>query len=173
MRLGIMPHHCSADSPPLCDAMRRGQQPPCGTVPPTPVRLAPRALEKGQWNPRRDNTQLLCTCVGRRRDVRPVGAVTSVAIGPVRPSRPLHHHTQCCGTCGDRTPPRHPLYLVRPPVNDTLEPTRGRRPDERPLCRHPRSHSYTGTGRAMTPHQKRDLPGQPSTPWHYTPCLYS
>jgi hypothetical protein len=38
MRLGIMPRQCSADSPPLCDTVRHGQQPPRGTVPPTPVR---------------------------------------------------------------------------------------------------------------------------------------
>jgi hypothetical protein len=168
-----MPRHCSADSPPLCDAVRRGQQLPRGTVPPTPVRPAPRALEKGRWNPRTDNTQLLCTRAGRRRDVRPVGAVTSVAIGPVRPSQPLHHHTRRFGTCGDRTPPRQPLYLVRPPVKGTLEPARGRRPDESPLRHHPRSRFCTGTRRAMTPHQKRDSPGQPSTPWHCTPCLYT
>jgi hypothetical protein len=30
-----MPRHCSTDSPPLCDAVRHGQQPPRGTVPPT------------------------------------------------------------------------------------------------------------------------------------------
>jgi hypothetical protein len=59
------------------------------------------------------------------------------------PSRPLHHHTQRCGARGDRTPPRQPLCFVRPPVN-TLEPTRGRRPDERPLRHHPRSRSCMG-----------------------------
>jgi hypothetical protein len=168
-----MPRHCSADSPPLCDAVRSGQQPPRGTSPPTPVRLAPRALEKGRRKPQRENTQLLCTCAGWRRDVRPVGAVTSVAIGPVRPSWPLNHHTRRCGTCGDKTPPRQPVYLVRPPVNGTHEPARGRRPDERPLHHHPRSRSCTGTGRATTPHQKWDSPGQPSTPCHCTSCLYT
>jgi hypothetical protein len=34
-------------SPPLCDAVRHGQQPPRGTVPTTPVRPAHRTLEKG------------------------------------------------------------------------------------------------------------------------------
>jgi hypothetical protein len=72
-------------SPPLCDAMWRGQQPPRGTVPPTHVRPAHRTLEEGRWNPRRDDTRLLRTRTGRHRDVRPVGAVTSVAISPVRP----------------------------------------------------------------------------------------
>jgi hypothetical protein len=110
-----MPRHCPADSPPLCDAVWHGQQPPRGTVPPTPVRPARRTLEKGRQNPRRGDTQLLCAHAGHRRDARPVGAVTSVAIGPERPSRPLHHHTRCCGTCGDRTPPRQPLCLVRLP----------------------------------------------------------
>jgi hypothetical protein len=73
-------------SPPLCDTVRRGQQPPRGTVPPTPIRPAHRSLEKGRRNPRRDDARLLRASTGRRRDVRPVGAVTSVAIGPVRPS---------------------------------------------------------------------------------------
>jgi hypothetical protein len=31
-----MPRHCSADSPPLCNTMRHGQQPPRGTAPPLP-----------------------------------------------------------------------------------------------------------------------------------------
>jgi hypothetical protein len=146
-----MPRHCSADSPPLCDTVWRGQQPPRGTVPPIPVRPARRTLEKGRQNPRRGDAQLLCAHAGQRRDVRPVGAVTSVAIGPVRPSRPLHHRTRRCGTCGDRTPPRQPLCLLRPPVNGTLEPACGRRRDEHPLRRHPRSCSCTGTGCATTP----------------------
>jgi hypothetical protein len=78
-------------SPPLCDAVRRGQQPPRGTVPPTPVRPAHCSVEKGWWNPRRDDARLLRASTGRRRDVRPVGAVTSIAIGPVQPSPPPRH----------------------------------------------------------------------------------
>jgi hypothetical protein len=92
-------------SPPLCDAVRRGQQQPHGTVPPTPVRLTRRTLEEGQRSPRREDEQLLRTRKGLRRDIKPVGAVTSVAIGPVRPppssptpSRPLHHHPRRCGS---------------------------------------------------------------------------
>jgi hypothetical protein len=46
---------------------------------------------------------------------------------------------------GDRTSPRLLLCLVRPPVNGTLEPARGRRPDKQPLHHHPRSCSCTGT----------------------------
>jgi hypothetical protein len=44
---------------------------------------------------------------GQRRDIGPAGPVTSVAIGPVRPSPPsptpsraLHHHPQHCGGTG-------------------------------------------------------------------------
>jgi hypothetical protein len=170
-----MTSHCSADSPPLCDAMRCGQQLPRGTVPPTPVRPALRTLEKGQRNPRRDDTQLLCTCTGRHHDVRPVGAVTFVAIGPVGPSRPLHHQARRCGTCGDKTPPRQPLCLVQPHVSGTLESSCGRHLNEQPLC-HPlprRSRSQRRTGHAVTHHQKLDSPGQPSNPWHCTPYLHT
>jgi hypothetical protein len=129
-------------SPPLCDAVRRGQQPPRGTVPPTPVRPAPRTLEKGRWNPRRGDTRLLRARTGRRRDVRPVGAVTFVAIIPVRPSPPPRRHPGHCITipdaveaCDDGTPPRQPPCLVRPHVNGTLESSRGQPLNEQPLRR--------------------------------------
>jgi hypothetical protein len=45
-------------SPPLCDAVRHGQQQPRGTAPPTPVRLARRTLEKGRRSPRREDERL-------------------------------------------------------------------------------------------------------------------
>jgi hypothetical protein len=96
-----MPRHCSADSLPLCDTVRRGQQPPCGTIPLTPVRQAHRTLEKGRWNPRRDDARLLCARTRRRRDVRPAGGVTSVAISPVRPSPPSQRHPGHCITIPD------------------------------------------------------------------------
>jgi hypothetical protein len=73
---------------------------------------------------------------GLHRDVRPTGTVFSVAVSPVRPSPPLQRHARYCddipnavGAHGDRTSPRLPLYLVRTPVDDTLEPAHGRRPD--------------------------------------------
>jgi hypothetical protein len=145
-------------SPPLCDAVPRGQQPPRGTVPPTLVRPAHCTLEKGRRNPRRDDARLLHARTGRRRDVRPVGAVTSVAISPVRPSLPPRRHPDHCVTirdvveaCGDGAPPRQPLCLVRPHVNGTLESSRGRPLNEQPLHHPPRSHSWTRTGHAMTP----------------------
>jgi hypothetical protein len=69
---------------------------------------------------------------GQHRDVRPAGPVTSVAIGPVRPSPPSPRHTDHCITfpdaveaCDDGTPPhqllcprttsrqRHPRVLTR------------------------------------------------------------
>jgi hypothetical protein len=137
-------------SPPLCDAVRCGQQPPRGTVPPTPVRrTAPSkkdggtlegmthnysapardgAVTSGQWERSPPSPSALCDHP-RHRDAIP----------------PLRHHTRRCGTCGDRTPPRQPLCLVRPPVDGTLELARGQRPDEHPLRHHPRSRSCTGT----------------------------
>jgi hypothetical protein len=96
-----MPRHCSADSPPLCDAVRHGQQPPRGTLPPTPVRTAHRTLEKGRRNPRKDDARLLRARIGRCHDVRPVGAVTTVAISPVRPSPPPRRHPGHCITIPD------------------------------------------------------------------------
>jgi hypothetical protein len=96
-----LPTPMARPSPPLCDAMRRGQQPPRGPVPPTPIRPAHCTLEKGRWNPGRDDARLLCACTGRCRDVRPVGAVTSAAISPVRPSPPPQHHPGHCITIPD------------------------------------------------------------------------
>jgi hypothetical protein len=117
---------------------------------------------------------------GQRRDVGTAGPVTSIAIGPVRPSPPsptpsraLHHHSQHCGGRGDKTPPRRLLCATWPPVSRTLEPMYGRHPNRRSLQRHPRSHSWTDTGHAMTPRQMQDSPGRPSTPQRCTPCLYT
>jgi hypothetical protein len=99
-----------------------------------------------------------CVYTRLRRDVGPVGAVIPVAVSPVRPSPSLQHHAAHCndipdtvGAHGDGTSPSLPLCLVRTPVDGTLEPARRRRPDSRPLHRHPRSHSCLGTGRATTP----------------------
>jgi hypothetical protein len=95
------------------------------------------------------------------------------------PRRPQHHPDHCitipdaAGACGDKTPPRRLLCLVRPHVNGTLESLHGRPPNRRPLRRHPRSRSWTRTGRSMTPRQMRDSPGRPSTPRRCTPCLYT
>jgi hypothetical protein len=54
---------------------------------------------------------------GQRCDVGLAGQVTSVTIGPVRPSppspmpsRPLHHHPDAVEACGDETPLRQLLY---------------------------------------------------------------
>jgi hypothetical protein len=157
-----MPRHCSADSPPLCDTVQHGQQPPRGTVPPTPVRPAHRTLEKGRRNPRREDARLLCARTGRRRDVRPVGVVTSVVIGPVRPSPPPRHHPRHCNTIpdvvgvrGDKTPPRWLLCPLWPPVSCTLESAHGQRLNGRFQHRHPRSRPWTDTGHSTTLRQSK------------------
>jgi hypothetical protein len=120
-----------------------------------------------------DYTGLCC-------DIRPAGTVFSVAVNPVRPSPPLQRHAGYCDDIpnaveahGDRTSPRLPLYLVRTPVDGTLEPARGRRPDNQHLRHYPRSRSCTGTGHATTPRQERDLLGRLSTPWHCSPRLHT
>jgi hypothetical protein len=94
---------------PPCDAVRHGQQQLRGTVPPTPVRPTRRTLEKGRRSPRRGDERILHARTGLHRSVRPVGAVTSVAISHVRPSLPSRRHPGHCITipnaveaCGDR-----------------------------------------------------------------------
>jgi hypothetical protein len=165
---------------PQCDAVRHGQQQLRGTVPPTPVRPTRRTLEKGRRSPRRGDERLLHARTGLHRGVRPVGAVTSVAISHVRPFLPSRRHPGHCITipnaveaCGDRTPPRRLLCLVQPHVNGTLETSRGCPSNRRPLRRHPQSCSWTRTGCAMTPRVKQVSPGRPSSPWHCTPCLHA
>jgi hypothetical protein len=94
-------------SPPPCDAVRHDQQLPRGTMPPTSVQPTCRTLERGRQSPRREDGRLLHARTGLHRDVGPTGPVTSVSIGPVRPSPPsltpsraLHHHPQHCGGTG-------------------------------------------------------------------------
>jgi hypothetical protein len=167
-------------SPPLCDAMRHGRRWSRGTVPPTPVRPTCHALERGWRSPLREDGRLLPARTGLRRDIGPAGPVTSVAIGPVRPSPPSQHHLGHCitisytvGGRGDKTPPRRLLCALRPPVSRTLEPMYGRRPNGRLLHHHPRSRSWTDTGHAMMPRQIQDSLGRSSTLWHCTPCLHT
>jgi hypothetical protein len=180
-----MPRHCSANSrgAAIPATVRRcaawSATTPCHCTTHSRTAGAPHP-RKGRRNPRREDARLLLTRTGRRRDVRPVGAVTSVAISPVRPSSPPRHHPDHCitipdvvETCGDGTPPRQPLCLVRTHVSGTLESSRGRPSNEQPLRHPPRSRSWARTGRATTPRQRQDSSGRPSTPWHCTPCLHT
>jgi hypothetical protein len=138
-------------SPPLCDAMRHGQRQSRVTKPPTPVRSTCRTLERGRRSPRREDGRLLHTCTELRRDVGPAGPVTSVAIGPVRPSPPsptpspaLHHHPQHCGGTG-RQDASTPVVVC---------PASSRQP-------HPRAYVWAMTKRATptTPPSKPLLDG--------------
>jgi hypothetical protein len=160
--------------------VRRGRCQLRDSVPPTFVRLTRRALEGGQRNPRRGNKYSFLCLHRTTHGVRPAETIISVAINPVRPSLPLQHHSRHCSAIldtvkahGDRTSPHPLLCLVRPPVNDTLESARGRRPNEQPLRHHPRSRSCTGIGHATTPRREQDSPGQLSIPRHYTPCRHT
>jgi hypothetical protein len=135
---------------------------------------------RGTTEPSKGDKYFFYVYTGLHRDVRPVGMVFSAAFSPLRPSPPLQRHSGHCNDIpdavkvhGDRTLPRLPLCLLRPPVNGTLEPARGQRPDEQPLRHHPRSCSCTGTGLATTPQQEQDLSGQSSTPRHCTSCLHT
>jgi hypothetical protein len=71
-----------------------------------------------------------------------------------------HHHDRHCAVYG-------------PPVDGTLKPAHGRRPDNQPLRHHPRSCSCTSTGRATTLRLEHDSPGWPSAPWHCSPRLHT
>jgi hypothetical protein len=154
-------------SPPLCDTMRHGRCQSCDTVPPTLIQLTRRALERGRRNPRRGDRRLFHACPGLRRDVRPAGPVTSVAVGPVRPSLPSQHHLghyiaipNAVGVRDDKTQPRQLLCTLRPPISRSLESAYRRRLHGRLPRRHPRSRSWADTRHAMTLRQKPDSPGQ-------------
>jgi hypothetical protein len=168
-------------SPPLCNVVRHGQATTpwhCATHSRTADASHPRKRmaepSKGRRTttprPRKDNAVTSC-----RRDRSP----PSPSVLCDHPRRPQHHPGHCIaipdavGACYDRTPPRRLLCLARPRVNGTLESSHGRPPNRRPLRRHPRSRSWTRTGRAMTPRQMQDLPGRSSTPRRCTPCLYT
>jgi hypothetical protein len=164
----------------LYGTVRRGRCQLRDTVPPTFVWLTRRALEGGRRNPRRGNKYSFLCLHRTTHDVKPAEMILSVAISPVRPSLPLQHHSRHGSVIpdtvkahGDRTSPHPLLCLVRPPVNDTVESARGRRPDEQPLRHHHRSCSGMGIGHAMTPQQEEDSPGQLSILWHCTPCLHT
>jgi hypothetical protein len=85
-------------SPPPCDAVRYGRRRSRGTMPPTSVWPTRRTLERGWRSPRREDGRLLPARTGLRRDVGSAGPVTSVAIGPMRPSLPSQHHPGHCIT---------------------------------------------------------------------------
>jgi hypothetical protein len=120
--------------------------------------------------PRKDNT-----VTSGRRDRSPLSPSALCD----HPRRPQHHPDHCIpipdatGACSDGTPPRRLLCLVQPRVDNTLESTHERPPNRRPLHHHPRSRSWTRTGRAMMPRQMRDSPGRLSSPRRCTPCLYT
>jgi hypothetical protein len=120
---------------------------PCTVNAPSPRRGAGGTLKCFP----RDYTGLL-------HDVGPAGAAILVVVSPVRPSPSLQRHAAHCngtpdavGAHGDGTSPYLPLCFVRMPVDGTLEPAHGRRPDSQPLRHHPQSRSCSGTGCATTP----------------------
>jgi hypothetical protein len=76
-------------------------------VPPTLVRPAHRTLERGRQSPRKGDGHLFHIRLGQRRDVKPARRVSSITIGPLRPSRALQRHPRRCGSTGrqDATTP--------------------------------------------------------------------
>jgi hypothetical protein len=160
-------------SPPLCDAVQRGQQPPRGTIPPTPVRPALRALKKDGGT----LEGITHNYSAPERD----GAVTSGQWerSPPPPSALCGHPGHCTtmpdavehAATGHRHASHRALYglLSTAPSNPHADGPRTSNLNATP----PQSRSCTGTGHAVTPRQKRDSPGQSSTPWHCTSCLYT
>jgi hypothetical protein len=115
-------------------------------------------LERGRRDPRKRYGRQPCTRAGSRHDVAPVGRVSSVTSGPVRPSPPLCHHPRHCstipgvvGTRDDKTSPHPPLCILRPSVSSTLKLAYRRRPDGKLPHDHPRSLSLVSTRLATTP----------------------
>jgi hypothetical protein len=163
-----------------CDAVRHVSNNPVALCHPLPYgrRAAPSKKDDEALERKTNN---YATPVRRQcHDVGPAGPVTSVTIGSVRPSRrpnTIPATVSPSPTLWKRAAPerRHASYCtpVQPGVNSTLEPSRGQSPNKRPLHRQPRSRSWTHTGRAMTPRQKRDSPRRSSTPRRYTPYLYT
>jgi hypothetical protein len=161
-RLGITPRRCSTDSP------GRPSLPLCNTVPPTPIRLTHRAFEGGPAEPSNAfpvTTQGYAVTSGRRERT---SSSLSALCGHPRPcsTTPSTVTTsltllECTGT-GRRHDRHYAAY--GPPVDGTLEPARGRRPDNQPLHRHLRSCSCTSTGCSTTPRLEQDSPGRPSAP---------
>jgi hypothetical protein len=98
---------------------------------------------------------------------------------PLSPSVLRSHPEDCSaipdavGVRGDKTPPRRLLCALRLPVSCTLESAYERRLNERFQHHHPRSRSWTDTGRTVTLRQKRDSLGRSSTPLHCPPCHHT
>jgi hypothetical protein len=141
-------------------------------------RAAPSKEDGGALKGKTDNystpAQDYAVTLGRRDRSPPS---PSVLCG--HPRRPQHHPGHCItipytvGGRGDKTSPCRLLCSLRPPVTRILKPMYGRRLNEKPLYRHPRSRSWMDTRHAMTPRQMQDSPGWPSTPQRCTPCLYT
>jgi hypothetical protein len=178
-RLGITPRCCSTDS--LGEAIPATVYPRAVRPVSAPRHCAAYHCMANAPSPQRGGGGTLeCSFrdyTGLRHDVGPAGAAIPVVVSPMRSSPSLQRHAVYCngtpdavGAHGGRTSPYLPLYLVRAPVDDTVEPVRGRRPDSQPLHYHPRSCSCSGTGRATTPRLEQDSPGRSSTTWHCSPC---
>jgi hypothetical protein len=167
-------------SPPLYGTLQQGQRQLHDTVLPTLIRPARRTLERGRRNPQKRDRRLSHARPGRHRDVGPVRRVSSVTISPVRPSLlPRCHPGHCSaipdvvGIQDDKTLPCLLLCALRPPVSRTLESAYRRRPNGKSPHGHPRSRSWTDTGRVVTLCQKQDSPGRPPTPRRCTPYRHT
>jgi hypothetical protein len=179
-----MPRHCSANS--RGEAIPATVQRYVAWLATTPWHCAAHSRTAGAPHPRKRTAE---PSKGRRKTMPCPCKDNTVTSGrrdrsPPSPSalcdhpRRLRRHPGHCITLPVTASPsptlwkraatgrRHASYCtpVRPRVNGTLKSSHVRSPDRRPLHRHPRSRSWTRTGRAMTPRQKQASPGRPSTP---------
>jgi hypothetical protein len=118
----------------------------------TLLRPAHHTLERGRRIPRKGYGRPPRARLGRQCVVGPVRHVSSVIIGPVRPSPLPCCHPRHCSTIPDavgvrdnKTPPRLLLYALRPPVSHTLESAYGRRLSGEIPPSHAQNCSWTGT----------------------------
>jgi hypothetical protein len=156
-RLGITPRRCSTHSlgKTIAATIQHCAERPvsapwhCAAYFCTANTSSPRRGDDGtlEWG-----RTLFYDYTGPHRDDRPAGTVFPVTVSPVRPSPLLQHHAGYCDDIPnaveaheDRTSPRPPLYLVRTPINATLESAHGRRLGSQPLHHHPRSRSWRRT----------------------------
>jgi hypothetical protein len=171
------------------------RQPPCEAIPGSaselcrkagvnyvtlcrPLPYGPHAapLERGWQNPRKRYGDLPRSHAGQRRDVGPVGRVSSVTPCPVRPSPPLCHHPEHCniipGTVGaqdDKTSPHPQLCTLRPSVSCTLESAYKRRPKREVATQPPSKPLLDGYRTRHDTRWEQDSPGQRSAPRRCTP----
>jgi hypothetical protein len=114
------------------------------------------AMMSGQWERSPSSPSALCDHPRHRDAILATASPYPTLWNMRRQDSATPATVPCTASCQ-----RHPRVLTR----TALEQATSTPP--------PRGRSWRRIGHAMMPRQKRDSPGQPSTPWHCTPCLYT